>query len=105
MSAETEESECKCLCIIWLFSDHAYWSFTILRTGKCLTGLKSETKGTVVNGERKSPLAANSYKALTISNHITNFSDHFRKTEKNMEYVYIVRKFVDLHDEWKWRHS
>lgn len=52
----------------------------------------------MVNGGRKSPLTANSNKALTISNHITNFSDHLRKTEKNMEYVYIVRKFVDLHD-------
>lgn len=29
---EIEESEWKCLCIIWLFSDHAYWSFTILCT-------------------------------------------------------------------------
>lgn len=53
----------------------------------------------MVNGERKSHLAANSYKALTISNHVTNSSDHFRKTENNMEYVYIVRKSVDLHDQ------
>ena len=100
MSAEVEESKCQSLFIIWLFLRPSILIIHTFLEGECWhTAPESETKGIVVNGERKSPLAANSTKALTISNRITNFNGHFRKIEQNMEYIYIARNFVYLFDQ------
>lgn len=60
-----------------------------------------ETTGIMVNDERKSHLAANSNKALTTLNHITNSNCNLRKIKGNIECVYIIIDFIELFDPKK----
>lgn len=81
MNADIEESKLEFAydLVSW---DQAYWSFTLFWNGEWwLTALAADTRGTVVHDERKSPLAADSNKAIILPNEIPNSNDHFRKIE------------------------
>lgn len=100
MEYEIEESEWKCFVHCWLSQimhiDHSQFSAQV----NVSQVWKVKPKGTVVNGERKSHLAANSYKPWPFQTTLPIPVIIFRKTENNMEYVYIVRK-CELHQSMK----